>query len=371
MMENPLLNIQRFGQSIWLDYIDRAMIMSGKLKKLIDEDGIRGVTSNPKIFKDAIVEGQEYENDIRELARKNKGTEDIYQTLVVDDIRRTADLFRPLYDSSQGQHGFVSLEVNPHLAHNVDDTLEEARQLWFALDRPNVFIKVPATREGLTCIQQLITEGININVTLLFGLSRYRKVAEAFIAGLEARARKNLSLERVASVASFFLSRIDVLVDPLLEKLIENGSEKADQARRLRGQIAIASAKQAYQIYKEIFKNHRFRLLAKQGARSQRVLWASTGTKNPEYSDVKYVEALIGAETVSTLPKETMDAYRDHGNPVSRLEEDLKKAAEMFRKLRELDIDIDEQTRQLEDEGIRKFIEPYDSLMKALEGKRN
>ena len=371
MMENPLLNIQRFGQSIWLDYIDRAMIMSGKLKKLIDEDGIRGVTSNPKIFKDAIVEGQEYENDIRELARKNKGTEDIYQTLVVDDIRRTADLFRPLYDSSQGQHGFVSLEVNPHLAHNVDDTLEEARQLWFALDRPNVFIKVPATVEGSTCIQQLISEGININVTLLFGLPRYRKVAEAFIAGLEARVRKNLSLKRVASVASFFLSRIDVLIDPLLDKLIEAGGGQAEQARNLRGQIAIASAKQAYQIYKEIFKNQRFHSLERQGARSQRVLWASTGTKNPEYSDVKYVEALIGEETINTLPKKTMNAYRDHGDPEPRLEEDLKKAPEIFDALRELGLDINAQTKKLEDEGIRKFVEPYDSLMTILEEKGN
>jgi transaldolase len=371
MKDNPLLSIQKFGQSIWLDFIDRRMIMSGELKKLIDEDGIRGVTSNPKIFKDAIAGGDEYENDIRELAQKNKSTEEIYQALVVDDIRRTADLFRPLYDSSDGQHGFVSLEVNPHLARDIDGTLEEARRLWSALDRPNVFIKVPATQEGLTCIRQLISEGININVTLLFGLPRYRKVAEAFIAGLEARVRKNLSLKQVASVASFFLSRIDVLIDPLLDKLIEAGGGQAERARNLRGQIAIASARQAYQIYREIFKNQRFQSLARQGARSQRVLWASTSTKNPGYSDVKYVEALIGAETVNTMPKETMDAYRNHGDPAPRLDEDLKKAAEMFNKLRELDIDIDAQTRQLEDEGIRKFVEPYDSLMTTLEKKRN
>ena len=371
MKENPLLSIQQFGQSIWLDFIDRGMIMSGELKKLIDEDGIRGVTSNPKIFKDAIAGGDAYDDGIRELARKNKSTEEIYQTLVVDDIRRTADLFRPLYDSSDGQHGFVSLEVNPHLARDIDGTLEEARRLWFALDRPNVFIKVPATVEGSTCIQQLISEGININVTLLFGLPRYRKVAEAFIAGLEARVRKNLSLKRVASVASFFLSRIDVLIDPLLDKLIEAGGGQAEQARNLRGQIAIASAKQAYQIYKEIFKNQRFHSLERQGARSQRVLWASTGTKNPEYSDVKYVEALIGEETINTLPKKTMNAYRDHGDPEPRLEEDLKKAPEIFDALRELGLDINAQTKKLEDEGIRKFVEPYDSLMTILEEKGN
>lgn len=371
MKDNALLRIQKFGQSIWLDFIDRGMIMSGELKKLIDEDGIRGVTSNPKIFKDAIAGGDAYDDGIRELARKNKSTEEIYQTLVVDDIRRTADLFRPLYDSSDGQHGFVSLEVNPHLARDIDGTLEEARRLWFALDRPNVFIKVPATVEGSTCIQQLISEGININVTLLFGLPRYRKVAEAFIAGLEARVRKNLSLKRVASVASFFLSRIDVLIDPLLDKLIEAGGGQAEQARNLRGQIAIASAKQAYQIYKEIFKNQRFHSLERQGARSQRVLWASTGTKNPEYSDVKYVEALIGEETINTLPKKTMNAYRDHGDPEPRLEENLKKAPEIFDALRELGLDINAQTKKLEDEGIRKFVEPYDSLMTILEEKGN
>jgi transaldolase len=371
MKENPLLSIQKFGQSIWLDFIARKMIKSGKLKKLIDEDGIRGVTSNPQIFKEAIAKGEEYENDIRSLARKNKSKEEIYQTLTVDDIQQTADLFRPLYDSSDGRHGFVSLEVNPHLARDIDGTLEEARRLWFAVERPNVLIKVPGTVEGLTCIQQLISEGININVTLLFGLPRYRKVAEAYIAGMEARFQQSLSLERVASVASFFLSRIDVLVDPLLEKWIEAGGDRADQARNLRGQIAIASARQAYQIYKEIFKNGRFKPLARQGARPQRVLWASTSTKNPDYSDVKYVEALIGPETINTMPQKTLDAYRDHGNPAGRLEEDLNKAAEIFHKLSELDIDIDEQTRQLEDEGIRKFIEPYDSLMKVLEEKRN
>ena len=370
MSENPLLSVQRFGQSLWLDYIDRGMIQSGKLQKLIDKDGIRGVTSNPKIFKDAISQGEEYESDIRELAGKNKDTAEIYQALTVDDIRRTSDLFRPLFDASDGRHGFVSLEVNPHLARDIDGTLAEARRLWSAVDRPNVLIKVPGTREGLTCIQQLISEGININVTLLFGLPRYREVAEAFIAGLEARRRKNQPLVHVASVASFFLSRIDVLVDPLLEKIAQSGGERARQARDLVGQIAVASARQAYQIYREIFKGPRFHELAQQGARPQRVLWASTGTKNPGYSDVKYVEALIGPETVNTLPQETLDAYRDHGHPEPRLETELEKAAEMFHLLRELNIDIDEQTQQLEDEGIRKFNEPYDSLLETLEKKR-
>lgn len=371
MKENPLLSIQKFDQSIWLDFIERKMITSGRLKKLIDEDGLRGVTSNPKIFKDAIAEGEEYEKDIRALAQKNKSRAEIYETLTVDDIRQTADLFRPLYDSSEWRHGFVSLEVNPHLARDIDGTLEEARRLWFALERPNVFIKVPATQEGLTCIRQLISEGININVTLLFGLQRYREVAEAFIAGMEARSRQNEPLKHVASVASFFLSRIDLIVDPLLEKIIEKGGDQARLARNLQGQIAIASAKEAYQIYKKIFQGRRFHSLARQGARPQRVLWASTSTKNPDYSDVKYVEALIGAETINTLPQKTLDAYRDHGSPEPRLEQDLEKVRETFSKLRQLDINIDRLTQQLIDEGVRKFIEPYDSLMTILEEKRN
>lgn len=370
MYENPLKRIQQFDQSIWLDFLNRRIIASGKLRKLIIEDGIRGVTSNPKIFRDAIVGGEDYESDIRALAQQKKSTVEIYQALAVDDIRQTADLFRPLYDASDGSYGFVSLEVNPHLAHDIDGTLEEARRLWSALDRPNVFIKVPATLQGLTCIQQLISEGININVTLLFSLSRYRKVAEAFIAGMEARSLKNQPLKHVASVASFFLSRIDVLFDTLLMKLIEAGGGEAGQAHSLLGKFAIASAKEAYQIYREIFKNGRFRPLARQGARPQRLLWASTGTKNPIYSDVKYVEALIGPETVNTLPMKTIDAYRDHGYPAQRLETDLETAGEIFGNLHDLGIDIGEQTQRLEDEGIRKFNEPYDSLMAALEKKR-
>lgn len=371
MNEYPLLTIQKFGQSIWLDFIDRRMISSGKLEKLIEQDGIRGVTSNPKIFRDAIAEGEEYDDDIRALAAKHKSTAEIYQALTVDDIRRTADLFRPLYDVSDGRHGFVSLEVNPHLARDIDGTLEEARRLWGALDRPNVFINVPATLEGVTCIRQLISEGININATLLFGLSRYRHVAEAFIAGLEARRRKGLPLVRVASVAGFFLSRIDALVDPLLEKLIEAGGKKAARARRLHGRLAIASAKEAYQIYNEIFKGPHFGALAQQGARPQRILWASTGTKNPGDSDVKYVTALIGPQTINTLPPKTIEAYQDHGYPAPLLETELSRAGEMFCILRELDINIDKLTRQLEDDGIRKFIEPYDSLLTTLEKNRS
>ena len=366
MKHNPLLKLQDFGQSIWQDYIRRKMILSGELKQLIEQDGIRGVTSNPAIFDEVIAGSHDYDSAISAMAREGKDIEEIYQTLTVEDVQGAADEFRYLYDSSDGKHGFVSLEVNPHLAHDAEGTIEEARRLWGALDRPNVFIKVPATEEGLTAIQKLISEGINVNVTLLFGLPRYRKVAEAYMAGLEDRAEKGLSVERVASVASFFLSRIDVLVDPMLEKLMKNDGAKAKTASELHGEVAISSAKQAYQIYKEIFGGDRFKKLIDKGARTQRVLWASTSTKNPDYSDIKYVEALIGPETVNTLPQETINAYRDHGNPAARLEEDLEKSRRVLEQLADLDIDIDQVTQQLEDEGVEKFNKPYDSLMETL-----
>jgi transaldolase/glucose-6-phosphate isomerase len=371
MKQNPLLNVQEFGQSIWQDYIQRNIILSGELKQLIDEDGIRGVTSNPSIFDTAIAGSRDYDDDIRAMALEGKSVEEIYRFLTVRDVQQAADLFRPLYESSMGQYGFVSLEVNPHLAHDTNGTIQEARELWKALDRPNVFIKVPATREGLSCIRRLIGDGINVNVTLLFGLPRYEEVADAYISGLEDRAAQGKPIDRIASVASFFLSRIDVLVDPLLEKILKEDREKSGPAKKCRGQVAIASAKQAYQIYKKIFRDERFRKLAdQQGARPQRLLWASTSTKNPDYADVKYVEALIGPDTINTLPQETIKAYRDHGNPAPRLEQDLNLAAEVLDDLTALDINIHTVTQQLEDQGIEKFNKPYDSLMETLRTKR-
>jgi transaldolase len=370
MKNNPLLDIQALGQSIWQDFISREVIRTGVLRRRIEEEGLRGVTSNPAIFNEAIGGSQDYDDDIRELARQGKSTVQIYETLTVRDVGDAADLLRPLYDESEGHHGFVSLEVNPHLARDIDGTLSEARHLWQTVNRPNVMIKVPATREGLTCIEQLIRDGINVNVTLLFGLPRYREVAQAYIAGLTARAQQGEPLEHVASVASFFLSRIDVLVDPMLEERIQGGGPAADRASKLRGQVAIASAKQAYQIYKGIFMGADFRWLEDRGARTQRVLWASTSTKNPDYPDVKYVEALIGPDTVNTLPQETLDAYRDHGRPAPRLEENLSEAEWVLQTLPELGIDIDRITEQLEEEGIEKFNKPYDSLIQTLEAKR-
>jgi transaldolase len=369
MKKNPLLKLTGYGQSIWLDYIRRQLIDSGELQNLIDHDGLRGVTSNPAIFEKAIAGSPDYDEAIRQLALAGKSTQEIYEALTLEDVQRAADAFRPLFDRLQGADGFVSLEVNPHLAHDTHGTIAEARRLWGGLDRPNVFIKVPATREGLSAIRQLISEGINVNVTLLFGLPRYREVAEAYLSGLEERAAQGLHLT-VSSVASFFLSRIDVLLDPRLEQLVKIGGAKAQRAAYLEGEVAIASAKVAYSIYKQTFSHERFQVLAAQGAQSQRLLWASTSTKNPAYADLKYVEPLIGPDTVNTLPPETLNAYRDHGQPASRLAKDLDKAAAALQCLPEMGIDLNQATQQLEDEGVEKFIKPYDSLLRTLEDKR-
>jgi len=366
MNNNPLKQLATLGQSIWLDYIRRDLITSGTLKRLIEDDGLRGMTSNPSIFEKAIVESHDYDAAIRAMVLEGKGAAKIYETLSQHDVQSAADEFRPLYDRTDGKDGYVSLEVNPHLAHDTRGTLAEARRLWAALNRPNVFIKVPATAEGLPAIRQLISEGINVNVTLLFGLPRYRQVAEAYIAGIEARATMGGDLHRVASVASFFLSRIDSLVDPLLDAVVKQGGPEADPARQARGQVAIASAKMAYQLYRELFTSDRFKTLATQGAQVQRLLWASTGTKNPDYSDVKYVEALIGPDTVNTAPPDTLDAYRDHGKPEARLEKDVAQAARVLKRLPELGISIDTVTQQLEDDGVAKFNTPFDTLMETL-----
>ncbi len=361
--------MKTLGQSIWLDYIRRDMITGGELRRLIEDDGLRGMTSNPSIFEKAIAESNIYDQDIRDMALKKKDVKTIYETLSQRDVQNAADEFRSVYENTDGKDGYVSLEVNPHLANDTKGTIEEARRLWAALNRPNIFIKVPATSDGLPAIRQLISEGINVNVTLLFGLPRYRQVAQAYIAGLEARAAQGKPVKYIASVASFFVSRIDTLVDSMLEKLIAQGGPKTDIAKKVHGQVAIASAKMAYQIYKEIFGNNRFKKLADNGARVQRLLWASTGTKNSDYSDVKYIESLIGPDTVNTVPPETIDAYRDHGDPKSRLEEDVKEANWIMARLPELGISIDKVTGQLEDEGVRKFNEPFDKLMEALTKK--
>lgn len=367
MKENPLRKLGTLGQSIWLDYIRRDLIVSGELRRLIEEDGLRGMTSNPSIFENAIAGSHDYDKDIRVMMLEGKDLKAIYEALSQRDVQSAADEFRPLYDKTGGKDGYVSLEVNPHLAHDTRGTMEEARRLWIALNRPNVFIKVPATAEGLPVIHQLISEGINVNVTLLFGIPRYRQVVEAYIEGVETRAAQSKPVKTVASVASFFVSRIDALVDPLLEKLVAQGGKDANLAKELHGQVAIASAKVAYQIYKEIFNGYRFRKLADKGAPTQRLLWASTSTKNPEYSDVKYIESLIGRDTVNTAPIDTLNDYRDHGEPKDRIEQEVVKARWMLDRLPELGVSIDKVTQQLEDEGVEKFSKSFDKLMETLE----
>jgi len=367
---NPLVQVQDHGQSIWLDFLSRPLITSGGLRKLIREDGLRGVTSNPKIFSGSISGGEGYDGAVASLALQGLAPQEIYERLAVRDVQLAADEFRELHETSGGDHGFISLEVNPHLAYETEATIAEARRLWQEVARPNVFIKVPATEPGLEAIRKLIAEGINVNVTLLFGLPRYRAVAEAYLAGLRERVAAGQPVDHVHSVASFFLSRIDVLVDPQLAALKTAGGPRARAAARLYGQTALASAKLAYEIYQELFHGEAFADLAAAGARPQRVLWASTSTKNPDFPDLKYVEPLIGPETVNTVPEETLDAYRDHGEPASRLTDGLEEARELMTLLTRAGVDIDRVTAQLEREGVAKFNDPFDDLMATLTGER-
>jgi len=363
MASNPLAQLSKLGQSPWYDQMTRSLVSQGTLKIMIEEDGLRGLTSNPTIFEKAISGSQDYEDALRGLTARGAELGEIYDALVVEDIASAADVFLPVYESTKGEDGFVSIEVSPLLAHDTAGTVKEAKRLHAKLARPNVMIKVPATPEGLPAFEELISEGINVNVTLIFSVDVYAQVVEAYLKGLEKRAAKGGALDRVASVASFFVSRIDSAVDKKLQEIAKAGHAEAAE---LEGKTAIASAKLAYQIYKEIFASDRFRKLAARGARVQRLLWASTSTKNPDYSDVKYVEALIGPDTVNTAPLETLYAYRNHGEPKARLEQDPKEAGRVLERLPELGISIDEVTQQLEDEGVEKFIKPFDKLMETL-----
>lgn len=366
MSTNPLRKLQQYGQSVWLDFLSRNLIRSGQLQKLIDADGLTGMTSNPAIFEKAISGSADYDSDIRALLEKDASPSEIYETLAVADIREAADHLRPIYDRTGGMDGYVSLEVSPKLAYDMQATVYEAKRLWSEVERPNVMIKIPGTRQGLPAISECIAEGININVTLLFGLPRYKEVVDAYLRGLERRVNGGLEVRSVRSVASFFLSRIDTLLDPQLEAAEDAG---AKGARELRGRVAIASAKLAYEIYQQVFSETRFQNLERRGARKQWLLWASTSTKNPEYSDVKYVEELIGPETINTMPLETIEAYRDHGDPAPRLQEDVDGTREVMNRLAGIGINIDEITQKLEDEGVEKFVKPFDKLLRGIRDK--
>src|SRR5476651_2646164 len=360
-MENNVKKIHSFGQSIWLDFIDREIMASGKLKSLIDVDGVRGVTSNPAIFEKAITSSSDYDADIKALADSAKTTEELFFKLAIKDIQKATDMFKGVYEESKGVDGYVSLEVSPFLALDTEGTAAQAEKLWKEVDRKNVMIKIPGTQPGLAAIRQSIAKGININVTLLFGLPRYEEVAEAYIAGLEDHLAAGHKIGHISSVASFFLSRIDVLVDPMLD---EKGLGD------LKGEVAIASAKKAYEIYKKIFSGPRWEKLAAQGAQPQRLLWASTSSKNPAFKDTKYVEALIGPDTVDTVPLETIEAFRDHGIAANTLESGLDSATEILEKLKAAGIAIDKITQQLEDEGIDKFNKPFEKLLQSIEDQK-
>lgn len=358
---NPLNEIRKQGQSIWLDLLDREIMDSGKLQSLIDDDDLRGLTSNPSIFEKAISGSSDYDKDIAKLAKKEDDNGDIFFGIAIEDIQRAADIFKSVFDKTNGKDGFVSLEVSPHLARDTDGTIKQARELWKKVDRKNVMIKIPGTKEGLPAIRQCLSEGININVTLLFGLPRYREITEAYMSGLEDRLKNNEPIDKVASVASFFLSRIDVMVDPIL---------KDKNADDLVGEIAIASAKKAYQIYLDMIASDRYKKLEAKGAQPQRVLWASTSTKDPSFSDVLYVETLIGKDTINTLPMETIDAFRDHGNAAETVTKNMDKANKALEELKEKGIDLDDITQKLEDEGIEKFNKAYDQLLKSIDEQK-
>ncbi len=359
---NPLHELRAAGQAIWLDYIRRDVLTSGELGRLIREDGLSGLTSNPAIFQKAIGESDLYDQELASILaeRPSIATSELYEEIAIGDIRLAADLLRGVYDATGGSDGFVSLEVSPHLARDAAATVEEARRLWARVARPNLMIKVPATAEGIPAVEALLAEGINVNITLMFSLADYEAVAQAYLRGAAAAADP----AALASVASFFVSRVDSKLDPRLEAV------GAPEALALRGTIGIANSKLAYRRFQEIFEGEAFASLARRGAHVQRVLWASTSTKNPAYRDVLYVEELIGPRTVNTLPPETLAAFRDHGRVRPSLAEDVEGAAARLEALQRLGIDLDAATRELQEEGVVKFARPHDELLAALAAKR-
>jgi len=371
-MTNPLLQLKALGQSVWYDNIDRSQLVSGQFKRLLDEDGICGVTANPTIFEKSISSGHAYDEQINQLIREGKSTNEIYEALIIQDIRTVADILRPIYDSANRQDGLVSLEVSPDLAHDTEGTLSEVRRFWKMVDRPNLMIKIPGTPEGIPAVLQALTEGINVNITLIFSISTYRQVAEAFISALEARRTAGEDISHMASVASFFVSRVDTLVDKLLEDKVKATSNTSEQQhlKSLEGKAAIANARLVYQDFKKIFNTPRFAALKQASAYVQRPLWASTSTKNPAYRDVLYAEELIGPDTVDTMPLETIENFRDHGRVRLSIEDNLEEADQVFDALEKIGIHYDQVTKQLQDEGVQKFADSFHTLFEGIAEKR-
>ena len=373
---NPLLEINNYGQSVWMDNLNRSLIESGELEKQIKNYGLKGITSNPAIFEKAIAGNQVYDADIEAGIKADKPVSEIYESLIFKDIRDVCDRFKEIYEQSGGLDGYVSIEVSPHLARDTEGTVEEALRYYKAIDRENVMIKIPGTPEGFPAVERVIAEGINVNITLLFSVESYEQTAWAYIRGLEQRVKEDKPIDKIASVASFFLSRIDTKIDDRIDERLKNiGTETLNEEARLRqvkGKVAIANAKLAYQKFREITYSDRWKALADRGANIQRLLWASTSTKNPEYSDVMYVNELVGEHTVNTLPPNTLDACADHcditANPI---ESNVESAKQLIASLQDPDINIDlnEVMQELLEEGIDKFIQPFDSLQQTLEDK--
>jgi transaldolase len=371
--KNPLLELQKQGQSVWLDYIRRDLITSGELKRLIDEDGLRGITSNPSIFEKAIAGSTDYAGFLDQLRAQGLSSGDMYERIAVRDIQDSADLLLPVYKATDKRDGYVSLEVSPTLARDTQGTIEEARRLWKTVARPNIMIKVPGTPEGAPAVRQLISEGININITLLFAQEAYVKVAEAYVDGLEVAQKAGKDISGIASVASFFVSRIDTLVDSMIDERLKTATppqQDQDLLRSLHGKVAIANAKQAYRSYQQMIAGQRWKALAAKGAQVQRLLWASTSTKNPKYRDVLYIEELIGPDTVNTIPPATMDAFRDHGNVRRTLDADVAAADTTMANLEKAGISMQKVTNQLLEDAIKLFADAFQKLLSAVEQKK-
>jgi transaldolase len=372
-MSNPLVELAKLGQSVWYDNIERKLVTTGELARLIDDDDLRGVTSNPAIFEKAISGSDLYVEQMKALAAEGKNAVEIYEALAIQDISMAADELARVYEKHDGADGFVSLEVSPLLAFDTEATIADARRLWQTLNRPNVMIKIPGTPEGIPAIEQCIYEGININITLLFSLDAYEETMEAYIRGLERRLEEGKSVKRISSVASFFVSRIDTNVDKRLQEKINSATGEEEKARlgSVSGRIAIANAKMAYQRYKEVFHGERFAKLRAAGAQVQRPLWASTSTKNPAYPDVYYVEALIGSETVDTMPPATINAFRDHGNARLTIEDNLDEERARLARLEEAGISLKDVTDEVLSDAVRLFVEPFEKLITAIRSRRD
>jgi transaldolase len=372
IQKNSLLQLESCGQSYWLDNLTRGMIRSGELRRRVLDEGLRGITSNPSTFHAAITGSADYDDQIRTLTAKGKKGRELLEALMVEDVQQACDVLKPVYESTQHLDGYVSLEVSPHCAHDAYRSMDQARRLHGMVNRPNVMIKIPGTSAGVPAIEELLFEGLNINITLLFSIQNYQAVTEAYLRALERRLGNEQPLGGIASVASFFVSRVDTLIDQLLEHRIDRSDPAAPtMATQLLGRAAVANAKVAYKYFKQIFAGERWDKLAQQGARVQRVLWASTGRKNPAYSDVAYIEPLVGRDTVNTMPESTINAFADHGRVVAdAVEKDVEDALEVLRELENVGIDYRCTTVQLENEGIQKFIDAYDACVKALDQKR-